>query len=57
MDFFGQNLDLLTKLWTFQYAARFRGPCILIKRPTIVDLSVRRVAQRSRYLAKHPKKV
>ena len=25
-------------LWTFQYAAGFRGPGILIKRATIVDL-------------------
>ena len=33
-------LDLLKKLWTFQYAARFRGPGILIKSSTIVDLSV-----------------
>ena len=33
--------DLLKKLWTFQYAAGFRGPGILIKRSTlIVDLSV-----------------
>ena len=44
-------------LWTFQYAAGFRGPGILIKRSTIVDLSVRRVAQRSRYLIKHPNKI
>ena len=28
------------KLWTFQYAAGFRGPGILIKRSTIVDLSL-----------------
>ena len=27
-------------MWTFQYAAGFRGPGILIKRSTIVDLSV-----------------
>ena len=32
--------DLLKKLWTFQYAAGFRGPGILIKRSTTVDLSV-----------------
>ena len=38
--FFKQISDLLKKLWTFQYAAGFRGPGILIKRPTIVDLSV-----------------
>ena len=30
----------MKKLWTFQYAAGFRGPGILIKRSTIVDLSV-----------------
>ena len=35
-----QISDLLKKLWTFQYAAGFRGPGILIKRSTIVDLSV-----------------
>ena len=35
-----QILDLLKKLWTFQYAAGFRGACILVKRSTIVDLSV-----------------
>ena len=41
LDFFlKQILDLLKKWWTFQYAARFRGPGILIKRSTIVDLSV-----------------
>ena len=45
------------KFWTFQYVAGFRGPGILIKRSTVVDLSVRRVAQRSRYLTKHPQKV
>ena len=28
------------KFWTFHYAAGFRGPGILIKRSTIVDLSV-----------------
>ena len=38
--FFKQISDLLKKLWTFQYAAGFRGPGILIKRSTIVDLSV-----------------
>ena len=38
--FFKQILDLLKRLWTFQYAAGFRGPGILIKRSTIVDLSV-----------------
>ena len=37
--FLKQISDLLTKLWTFQYAAGFRGPGILIKRSTIVDLS------------------
>ena len=40
LDVFWQILDLLKKLWTFQYAAGFRGPGILIKRSTIVDLSV-----------------
>ena len=50
------NLDLLKKNWTFQYAAGFRGPGILIKRSTFVDLSVHRMAQRSRYLTKHPQK-
>ena len=40
LDLFGQILDLLKKLWTFQYAAGFRGPSILIKRSIIVDLSV-----------------
>ena len=39
-----------------QFAGGFRGPGVLIKRSThIVDLSVRRVTQRSRYLTKHPK--
>ena len=38
--FLKQISDLLKKLWTFQYAAGFRGPGILIKRSTIVDLSV-----------------
>ena len=38
--FFKQISDLLKKLWTFQYAAGFRGPGILIKRSTIVGLSV-----------------
>ena len=33
-------MDLLKKMWTFQYAAGFRGLGILIKRSTIVDLSV-----------------
>ena len=55
--FFGHILDLLKRLWTFQYAAGLRGPCILIKRPKIVDLSVPHVSQRSGYLTKHPKKV
>ena len=31
---------LFDKFWTFQYAEGFRGPGILIKRSTIVDLSV-----------------
>ena len=53
---FWQILDLLKKKWTFQYAAGFRGPGILIKRSTMLDLSVHHVAQRSRYLAKDPKK-
>ena len=39
------------------YASGFRGPGVLIKRSTIVDLSVRRVVQRSRYLTKHPPKI
>ena len=38
--FFKQISDLLEKLWTFQYAPGFRGPGLLIKRSTIVDLSV-----------------
>ena len=38
--FLKQISDLLKRLWTFQYAAGFRGPGILIKRSTIVDLSV-----------------
>ena len=38
--FLKQISDLLKKLWTFQYAAGFRGPGFLIKRSTIVDLSV-----------------
>ena len=38
--FLKQISDFLKKLWTFQYAAGFRGPGILIKRSTIVDLSV-----------------
>ena len=41
MDLFLKQIsDLWKKLWTFQYAAGFRGPGILIKRSTIVDLSV-----------------
>ena len=41
LDFFLKQIsDLLKKLWTFQYAAGFRGPGILIKRSTIVDFSV-----------------
>ena len=41
LDFFFKQISgLLKKLWTFQYAAWFRGPGILIKRSTIVDLSV-----------------
>ena len=39
-DLLRQILDLLKKLWTFQYAAGFRGPGILIRRSTVVDLSV-----------------
>ena len=35
-----QIFDLLKGLWTFQYAAGFRGPGILIKRSRIVDLCV-----------------
>ena len=38
--FLKQISDLLKKLWTFQYAAGFRGPGILFKRSTFVDLSV-----------------
>ena len=56
-DLFGQILDLFEKLWTFQYAAGVRGAGVLIKRSTIVALSVRPVAQRSRYLTIHKKKV
>ena len=41
LDLFKKQIsDLLKKLWTFQYAAGFRGPGILIKRFAIVDLSV-----------------
>ena len=36
--FLKQISDLLKKLWTFQYAAGFRGPGILIKRSTFVDV-------------------
>ena len=36
LDLFWQIMELLT-IWTFQYAAGFRGPGILIKRSTIVD--------------------
>ena len=59
INIFYQILDLLKKLWTFQFAACRvqRSRYILIKRSTIVDLFVHRVAQRPRYLTKHPKKV
>ena len=55
LDLFWTNFGPVEKLWTFQYAARFRGPGILIRRSTIVDLAVCHVAHR--YLTKHPKKV
>ena len=38
--FFYQFWTFWKKLWTFQYAAGLRDPGILIKRSTIVDLSV-----------------
>ena len=53
----GGRLTAGTKLWTFHYAAGFRGPGILIKRSTIVDLSVRRLeVQISQNIQKRLKK-
>ena len=51
--FFKTIFGPFKKLWTFQYAAGFRGPGILIKRSTIVgSFCICSVAERSRYLTK-----
>ena len=55
--FFGQILDLFLKIVDLSVCRRVQSAGILIKRSTIVDLSVHYMAQRSRYLTKHPKKV
>ena len=54
--FFKQISDLLKNLWTFQYAA-ISGPCISIKRSTIVDLSVYAAWLRGRDISQNIQKI